>query len=232
MSKTMTVLWATGLMLALLLSAAPALAQSVDDRQQTDKERQREREERAREREQEAQERAEEAKERERERLERFEEEYERGREALDEGRYERAIQAFDRASRGGRRADGALVAALPRKLPATTPLAELILDHLIWVRTEDGTLYPAPHPETYGLTWGYRGAGPGALARVIDALLDDITATAPDEISGAPEGLAKLARTKLPRGTVLTRRDLESARAGRWMPVFVDPPENTQEDK
>ena len=130
------------------------------------------------------------------------------------------------------RRADGVLVAALPRKLPASTPLAELILDQLIWVRTEDGTLYPAPHPETYGLTWGYSGAGPGTLARVIDALLDDITATAPDETDGAPDGLVKLARTKLPRGTVLTRRDLESARAGRWMPVFVDRPEDPKEDQ
>lgn len=38
----------------------------------------------------------------------------------------------------------GDLLAAIPQRLPATSPLAELILDHPIWVRTEDSTLYPA----------------------------------------------------------------------------------------
>jgi hypothetical protein len=43
------------------------------------------------------------------------------------------------------RRDDGTLLASVPQRLPATAPLAELILDRPVWVRTADGTLYPAP---------------------------------------------------------------------------------------
>jgi hypothetical protein len=119
---------------------------------------------------------------------------------------------------------DGTLSAAMPQRLPARAPLKELILDRdaMIWVRTDDGVLYPAPRDSYYGLNWGYNGSGPGTLALLIEALLDDITAKAPADINGAADGLQKLTRTKLPRSTVLTRRDLENARAGRWLPVFT----------
>lgn len=122
------------------------------------------------------------------------------------------------------RATDGTLSAATPQRLPARTPLAELILDYdaMIWVRTADGVLYPAPRDSYYGLNWGYDGSGPGTLALLIEALLDDITAKAPADINGAADGLQRLTRTKLPRGTVLSRRDLEAARAGRWLPVFT----------
>jgi hypothetical protein len=120
---------------------------------------------------------------------------------------------------------DGTLSAAMPQRIPARAPLAELILDRdaMIWVRTADGTLYPAPRDSYYGINWGYTGSGPGALALLIAALLDDITAKAPADINGAPAGLEKLASTKLPAGTVLSRRDLEAARNGRWLPVFTE---------
>ena len=43
------------------------------------------------------------------------------------------------------RREGGGLSAAVPQRLPATSPLTEVILDDPIWVRVADGTLYLAP---------------------------------------------------------------------------------------
>ncbi|MGC4952981.1 hypothetical protein ACLQ2P_07155 [Actinomadura citrea] len=40
---------------------------------------------------------------------------------------------------------DGKLQAAVPQRLPATSPLTEVVLDDPIWVRVADGTLYLAP---------------------------------------------------------------------------------------
>lgn len=111
----------------------------------------------------------------------------------------------------------GEIVAAIPQRLPATSPLAELILDDPVWVRTADGTLYPAPRDAHYGLSWGYGGTGPMTLACLVDRLLDDINAPGA-EPSGrdsrpAPEGLLRLLRTDHPHGTVLTRERLLAAR-------------------
>ncbi|MCA1676199.1 MAG: hypothetical protein LC799_29835, partial [Actinobacteria bacterium] len=112
------------------------------------------------------------------------------------------------------RRSDDLLVTLVPQRLAATTPLAEVILDSPIWVRTKDGTLYPAPKDSYYGLSWGeYGGSGPGSLALLIHRLLDDITAPGADGTDGAPVGLEKLIETDWPRGPVLTRRQLETAR-------------------
>ena len=111
------------------------------------------------------------------------------------------------------RKHDGSLHAAIPQRLPAVSPLAELILDDPVWVRTEDGTLYPAPKDHYFGLSWGYSGSGPGALAVLADRLLDDINAVAADTVNGAPPGLERLMEHDWPRGTVLTRAQLEEAR-------------------
>ncbi|MGH3851976.1 MAG: hypothetical protein ACRDR6_00440 [Pseudonocardiaceae bacterium] len=111
---------------------------------------------------------------------------------------------------------DGALLAAIPQWLAAFSPLAEVILDSPIWVRTEDGTLYPAPKGHDYGLSWGYVGSGPGSLALLIHRLLDDITAHGFNDINGVSEGLEELTQTEWPPGTVLTRAQLEAARDGR----------------
>ena len=102
---------------------------------------------------------------------------------------------------------------AVPQRLPATSPLAAVVLEQPIWIRTADGNLYPAPRDATYGLNWGYPGGGPGALALLIHRLLDDITAQAAEVPSGAPHGLEELTERKWPRGTVLTREQLETAR-------------------
>jgi hypothetical protein len=111
---------------------------------------------------------------------------------------------------------DGNLDAAVPQRLPATSPLGEVILDDPIWVRTQDGTLYLAPKHHYYGLSWGYSGSGPGALAVLCTRLLSDINAPAADDINGAPPGLQTLLEHKWPKGTVLTRALLEAARDGR----------------
>jgi hypothetical protein len=112
-------------------------------------------------------------------------------------------------------KADGLLLAAIPQRLPATSPLAEVILDSPIWILTKDGGLYPAPKHSYFGLSWGYSGSGPGSLALLIHRLLNDVTARGADNIDGAPEGLEELTESTWPRGTVLTRAQLEAARDG-----------------
>jgi hypothetical protein len=107
------------------------------------------------------------------------------------------------------------LLTASVQRLPTLSPLAELVLDDPIWVRTADGNLYPAPQPAGYGPSWGYTGSGPGTLALLIDALLNDISAAAPNAISGGPAGLEQLCQRRLPHGTILTREQLEAARRG-----------------
>lgn len=105
--------------------------------------------------------------------------------------------------------------ALAPYRLPSFSPLAELVLDGDIWVRTEDGTLYPAPHDNYHGLSWGYSGSGPTTLAVLAGRLLDDITA--PGAGLGHRDrhlpGLQKLMQHPWPDGTVLTRAQLEDAR-------------------
>lgn len=109
---------------------------------------------------------------------------------------------------------DERISASAPNALPTTSPLAELILEHPIWIRTADGTVYPAPYHSYYGLSWGYPGTGPATLATLIWALLNDITAYGADPTEGdhTPDGLFKLIRHKWPDGTVLTRDQLEAA--------------------
>ncbi|HEX4099559.1 MAG TPA: hypothetical protein VHY21_03320 [Pseudonocardiaceae bacterium] len=115
------------------------------------------------------------------------------------------------------REPDGFLLATIPQSVPNFTSLAEVIFDRPIWVRTEDGTLYPAPKDSYWGLNYGYPGgAGPGALALLIYRLLDDINARGADNATGAPAGLEELTQIKWPRGTVFTRAQLEAARDGR----------------
>lgn len=125
---------------------------------------------------------------------------------------------------------DGTVRLAVPQRLFATTPLAELILDEPIWVRTADGTLYPAPKDSYYGISWGYGGSGPGSLALLVHALLNDINAFAPGGISGAPEGLDELFERPLRHGTVLTRKQLEAARRGEPTVFLVDADEEDPE--
>jgi hypothetical protein len=103
------------------------------------------------------------------------------------------------------------------RRLPPGSRIKEVILDNPIWVRTEDGTLHPMPTLDAPGLSWGYRGSGPGTLAVMIGRLLDDGSADAvgyddKNALNGEPKLEAFLQRQH-ERGTRLSRRLLESAR-------------------
>jgi hypothetical protein len=104
-------------------------------------------------------------------------------------------------------------VTLLPRRLPTTSPLDELIIDgdgHANWIRVADGTLYPAPGGE-YDVAWGYGGSGYGPL---VERLLDDITAPPIDRwIDPSPNKLTALTKKAVPNGTVFTRAELETAR-------------------
>jgi hypothetical protein len=71
---------------------------------------------------------------------------------------------------------NGSITALAPNRLPATAPLAELILEEPIWIRTEDGLLFPVPRNAYFGLSWGYSGSGPSARAALAAQLLDDVT--------------------------------------------------------
>lgn len=139
---------------------------------------------------------------------------------SLDPGDDETLIDP-ETGSPAVRRSNGKIVTAIPQRLPTTSPLSELILAQIAWVRTRDGMLYPAPvHPHG-GNTWGYEGTGPRLLALLTQRLLDDITAPAP---GGAREervarGLARLTVQSWPRGTVFTRERLLEARDGPAAP-------------
>lgn len=107
-------------------------------------------------------------------------------------------------------------VTLLPRRLPTTSPLAEVILDggQHVWVRTSDRVLYPLPAGDL-GYAWGYGGTGPGTLTRIVERLLDDITAAPVDAHDQPPTAsLERVFQRKHPTGTVLTRAELEHARS------------------
>jgi hypothetical protein len=110
------------------------------------------------------------------------------------------------------------ICASAPTRLPTTSPLAELILEDPIWIRTADCNLYPAPYHSYYGLSWGYGGTGPATLATLIAQLLNDITAYGADPFDDVEvsDGLLQLVQHDWPAGTVLTRAQLEAARDGQ----------------
>lgn len=106
----------------------------------------------------------------------------------------------------------------VPRRLLATTALAEVTLDYgnKVWIRTADGHLWPAPEGRGTNTAFGYDGTGPRILAVLLDRLLDDINAPAPTSLAGATPNPGLLAGTSggwLP-DTTLTRADLETARS------------------
>jgi hypothetical protein len=109
--------------------------------------------------------------------------------------------------------------ASTPQRISTTSRLAEVTLGgYTVWIRTEDGRLWLAPYVAGTGLSWGYRGGGPHALARLLDRLLDDIT-TSPVTIGDRKqpnEGLLALVESAPQDGvTVYKRAQLLAARAG-----------------
>lgn len=65
-----------------------------------------------------------------------------------------------------------------PKRLATTSPLAEVILEDTVWIRTQDGGLHLCPTADD-GPTWGYEGTGPGICATTVGRLLEDISAEA-----------------------------------------------------
>lgn len=106
------------------------------------------------------------------------------------------------------------VLALAPQRLPAVSPLETIILEPTIWVRTQDGTLYPAPLGGHGGLSWGYSGTGPHTLATLAHRLLADITAPAPTvgDWHDTPGGLIRLFQHDWDPGTTITRTQLEDA--------------------
>ncbi|CAL9418672.1 hypothetical protein SUDANB105_01798 [Streptomyces sp. enrichment culture] len=105
-----------------------------------------------------------------------------------------------------------------PRRLPAGSVIKEVVLDDPIWVRTGKGVLYPAPSMAAPGLSWGYRGSGPGTLAQCVGRLLDDGAAHAVTYGTQTPEEpeLEAFFQLKHETGTRISRRELERVRASR----------------
>ncbi|MFF8617158.1 hypothetical protein [Streptomyces sp. NPDC015350] len=104
------------------------------------------------------------------------------------------------------------------QRLPARSPLAALILsDKTCWIRTQDEHLWFAPELDGWGIGFGYSGNGCHTLARLIDTLLDDITAPAAQHGDpAAPRTLFELLRDTPSDGTTTyTRAQLLAVRAG-----------------
>lgn len=111
---------------------------------------------------------------------------------------------------------DGRIRTAVPLRLPTTSDLAEVVLHGPVWIRTSDGTLYPAPTDHIHALSWGRSCSGARVLAVLLDRLLVDVTSEPADTTTGAVAGLIELTELPWPAGTVLTREILEAARDGR----------------
>jgi len=106
--------------------------------------------------------------------------------------------------------------ACVPQRISTVAPLSEVILsDDTVWIRTSDGGLWLAPFLPGVGLSWGYSGGGPAALATLLDRLLDDITSP-PVARYEPPPGLESLIEATPQDGTTTyNRAQLLAARAG-----------------
>jgi hypothetical protein len=105
--------------------------------------------------------------------------------------------------------------ASVPQRIGTVAPLAEVILsDSTVWIRTGDGGLWLAPSLPGRGLSWGYSGGGPHALAALLDRLLDDITGPPVSGNESPPPGLLSLIKaTPREDATVHARARLVAAR-------------------
>ena len=103
-----------------------------------------------------------------------------------------------------------------PWRISTLAPLAEVTLSsNTVWIRTSDKRLWLAPSQPGHEGTWGYRGAGPLALAALLDRLLDDITGP-PVGYERSPEGLESLIlNTPREQTTTYSRTQLLAARRG-----------------
>lgn len=98
----------------------------------------------------------------------------------------------------------------IPARIPNTEPLAEVILDDIPWVRTNDGKLYLMPDfHSTQGLAWGYSGQGSGTLAATSEP---SSTTSPPATHHEQGTGVTTPIEQAHPHGTVLDRDTLLAA--------------------
>ncbi len=109
------------------------------------------------------------------------------------------------------------MYACVPQRISTVAPLSEVILsDETVWIRTSDGGLWLAPSLPGHGLSWGYSGGGPHALAALLDRLLDDITGPPIATYGNPPTGLQSLIEATPQEGTTTyNRAQLLAVRAG-----------------
>lgn len=107
--------------------------------------------------------------------------------------------------------------ACVPQRISTVDPLSEVTLSgDTVWIRTSDGSLWLAPSLPGHGLSWGYSGGGPHALAALLDRLLDDITSPPIAGYDDPPPGLESLIEATPQEGTTrYNRAQLLAARAG-----------------
>jgi hypothetical protein len=106
--------------------------------------------------------------------------------------------------------------ARVPQRISTLSPPSEVTLGgQTVWIRTEDRRLWLAPEVAGHGLSWGYGGSGPHALAVLLDRLLDDITSPPVTRNANPPDGLFELIRaTPQDDVTTYTRAQLLAARS------------------
>lgn len=107
--------------------------------------------------------------------------------------------------------------ACVPQRISTLAPLSEVTLStSTVWIRTSDSGLWLAPSLPGRGLSWGYSGGGPHALAMLLDRLLDDITSPPVSTYGDPPSGLESLIEATPQEGTTTyNRAQLLAARAG-----------------
>jgi hypothetical protein len=107
--------------------------------------------------------------------------------------------------------------ASVPQRISTVAPLSAVTLGgHTVWVHTEDGGIWLAPELPGHGLSWGYSGGGPVALAELLGYLLNDITSPAVSRETEPDDGLFSLVKNT-PKDDVTTysRAQLLAARTG-----------------
>jgi hypothetical protein len=107
--------------------------------------------------------------------------------------------------------------ASVAQRISTVAPLSAVTLGgHTVWIHTEDGGIWLAPELPGHGLSWGYSGGGPVALAELLGNLLDDITSPAVSRQAEPDDGLFSLVENS-PKDSVTTysRAQLLAARTG-----------------
>ncbi|HEY1823791.1 MAG TPA: hypothetical protein VGG83_28125 [Trebonia sp.] len=115
--------------------------------------------------------------------------------------------------------------ASVAQRISTVAPLSAVTLGgHTVWVHTEDGGIWLAPELPGHGLSWGYSGGGPVALAELLGNLLDDITSPAVSRKTEPDDGLYSLVENT-PKDSVTTYSRAQLLAAARDESPLAVPP-------